>query len=91
MNNVHFNFPALMSDGRTYSSWQPTAVLNDQIRKRENIKTNSEYRSYLQKNAMSIMEFDKNVAFSQLGGPQIYSASKPINETSELKQYYMNK
>lgn len=91
MNNVHLNFPALMSDGRTYSSWQPTAVLNDQIRKRENIKTNSEYRSYLQKNALSIMEFDKNTAFSQWGGPQIYSQSSVPNEPSELQQYYMYK
>ena len=51
-----------------YSKWQPTAVLNDQIRKKEKIKNNLDYRSYLQKYATSIMEFDKNVAYSQTGG-----------------------
>jgi hypothetical protein len=74
MNNIHFNSPALMSDGRNYSSWQPTAVLNDQIRAREHIKTNWDYRAYLQKNATSIMDFDKNVAFSQTGGSYSYSS-----------------
>jgi hypothetical protein len=74
MNNIHFDYPALMSDGRNYSTWQPTAVLNDQIRKKENIKTNWDYREYLQKNANSIMDFDKHVAFSQTGGSYSYSS-----------------
>ncbi len=74
MNNIHFNHPALMSDGRNYANWQPSAVLNDQIRKRENIKTNWDYREYLQKNANSIMDFDKHEAFSQTGGSYSYSS-----------------
>ncbi len=73
MNNIHFNSPALMADGRNYANWQPTAVLNDQIRARENIKTNWDYRAYLQKNANSIMEFDKNVAYQQTGGTYSYT------------------
>ena len=73
MNNIHLNSPALMSDGRNYANWQPTAVLNDQIRSREHIKTNWDYRAYLQKNALSIMEFDKNMAYSQTGGFYSYT------------------
>jgi hypothetical protein len=68
MNNIHSDYPALMSDGRNYANWQPSAVLNDQIIKREHIKSNWDYRAYLQKNANSIMDFDKNVAYSQTGG-----------------------
>ncbi len=57
-----------VSKEQKYSVWQPTAALNDQIRSREHIKTNWDYRAYLQKNATSIMEFDKNIAYQQTGG-----------------------
>ena len=77
MNNFHHDFPALMSDGRSFSNWQPTAVLNDQIRSRENLKTNWDYRQYLQKNANSIIEFDKSTACQQTGCPYAYVKSHP--------------
>lgn len=72
MNNYHQDFPALMSDGRSFSNWQPTAVLNDQIRSREHLKTNWEYRQYLQKNANSIIAFDQSTACLQTGCPYAY-------------------
>ena len=39
-NNIHFNYPPLMNDGRNYSSWQPGAVINENIRAYSNIKSN---------------------------------------------------
>ena len=68
MNNI-YDFPAIMSDGRSNSDWTPSAVLSEQLRKRENITTNSEYRAYLQKNAGSIMAFNASMAGQQTGGP----------------------
>lgn len=96
MNNFHHDFPALMSDGRSFSNWQPTAVLNDQIRRRENIKTNWDYRQYLQKNADSIIAFDQSTACQQTGCPYAYVQSQPsypsdLNEsfkTSQTKKKY---
>ena len=32
-NNIHFNYPPLMADGRSYASWQPDAVINRRIQK----------------------------------------------------------
>ena len=40
MNNIHTDFPANMKDGRVYSNWQPTAVINEQLRQNANIQTN---------------------------------------------------
>ena len=57
-NNIHYNMPPLMSDGRNYASWQPEAVINSKIQKQEGIKTNWEYRKYLQNNAQNIMKFN---------------------------------
>ena len=31
-NNIHFDFPPIMKDGRNFASWQPGAVLSERIR-----------------------------------------------------------
>ena len=90
MNNIHFDSPANMADGRVYSNWQPTVVLNEQIRQRENIQTNWDYRVYLQKNANSIMDFDKTEACRQSGCPYSYTRA-PIIRHSDLKESYLSR
>ena len=57
-NNVYYNMPPMMSDGRNYASWQPEAVVNSKIQQQEGLKTNWEYRKYLQNNAQNIMKFN---------------------------------
>ena len=68
-NNIHFHYPPIMTDGRLYASWQPNSVINDQIRKDQNIKTNWEYRQYLTNNAKSVMQYNHQEACSELGTP----------------------
>lgn len=54
-NNVNTNFPPLMEDARLFSDYY-SSVLNDEMLKRNNnVKTNSDYRHYLQINAQSII------------------------------------
>ena len=45
-----------MSDGRNFATWIPACEINRSIRKKNNIKTNYEYRQYLTKNADSIIK-----------------------------------
>jgi len=66
-NNINFNTPALMSDGRNFSQWQPEAVVNERIQQQEGIKTNWGYREYLQKNAVQIMNYNGMEATYTLG------------------------
>ena len=66
-NNIHFDFPPIMADGRNYASWQPEAVVNERIQKQEHIKTNWEYRQYLTNNATDIMKFNKQESCYDLG------------------------
>ena len=54
-NNIHFDFPPIMMDGRNFAKWQPGAVINKKIRDENNIKTNWQYRDFLTKNADSII------------------------------------
>lgn len=90
MNNIHYDFPAMMSDGRNYSNWQPSAVLNEQIITRENIKSNWDYRAYLQKNADSIISFDKTLACQQTGCPYFCNRAT-IQTQSDLKDEYLSR
>ena len=46
-NNIHFNYPPIMADGRNYATWQPEAVVNKRIQQQENIQTSWQYRQYL--------------------------------------------
>lgn len=78
-NNLYDNFPPLMSDGRTViASWQPDAVANEQLLKDNNIKTNWEYRRYLQNNANSIMQQNNMSMSNDVGYVRRYDAEPSI-------------
>ena len=55
-NNIHFDFPPIMSDGRNFANWQPGANINEQIRENANITSNWQYRKYLTENASTIIK-----------------------------------
>lgn len=67
-NNIHFDFPPIMSDGRNYATWQPGSVINEQIRKDAGIKTNNEYRHYMMNNAEHIIKLNQINACEQTCG-----------------------
>ena len=81
-NNVYYNMPPLMSDGRNYASWQPEAVVNSKIQQQEGIKTNWEYRKYLQNNSENIMKFNYMDAANASGNnPNAYLNNQPSPNT----------
>ena len=45
-----------MTDGRNYATWQPGAAVNEMIRQKNNITSNSDYRQYLTHNADEVMQ-----------------------------------
>ena len=68
-NNIHFNFPPIMADGRNYASWQPEAVVNQRIQKAENIHSNWTYRQYITHNGLEIMKYNTMESCYELGLP----------------------
>lgn len=64
-NNIHFNSPPIMHDGRNYASWQSGAAINENLRKKTGIKQNWEYRKYLVDNADSIIRQNQENACDQ--------------------------
>ena len=61
-NNIHFDFPPIMMDGRNYATWQPGAQVSNDIRKQANIKTNWQYRKYMVQNADAIIKHNQVAA-----------------------------
>ena len=106
-NNVHFDFPAVMTDGRAFTSWNSSNASNETFKKVENIKNNREYKQYLVNNANTIMKYNQSHAFnyncelpikpSNTNGPpyifkQNYEKSRPYGYTdSTLKQMYLSR
>ena len=80
-NNIHFDYPPIMSDGRNYSQWQHTAQINNQIRNQANIQSNYDYRIYLTKNADSIIRFNQTQACNE-SGSCYYSNNKKVTNNS---------
>jgi hypothetical protein len=77
-NNIDFNSPSLMSDGRNWSQWSPDAVVNERIQMKEGIQTNWGYRQYLQKNGLEIMNYNNQEACYTLGlDPHINNGKTP--------------
>jgi hypothetical protein len=66
-NNIDFNSPAKMSDGRLWSQWSPSAVVNQRIQIKEGIQSNWGYRQFLQKNGLQIMNYNTQEACYTLG------------------------
>ena len=64
-NNIHFDFPPIMMDGRNYSTWQPGSQISDNIRKQAGITTNWQYRKYMIENADTIIKYNQLEACDQ--------------------------
>jgi hypothetical protein len=78
-NNIHFNFPPIMSDGRNFANWQPGGTLSENIRKNAGITTNWQYRKYLTENADSIIKYN------QLSSSEDCSGTNSIYSNGEEK------
>tara|TARA_B110000285_G_C15007361_1_gene554562 strand:- start:637 stop:1020 length:384 start_codon:yes stop_codon:yes gene_type:complete len=65
-----------MSDGRNFAKWQPGAAINKEIRDKNKIKTNWEYRQYLTQQADEIIKSNQLEACDQCG-------DCPINSTTD--------
>ena len=61
-NNIDFNFPPMMNDGRNFVTWQPDAVVNERIQRQEGIQSNWGYRQFLQKNGFKLFGWYRIIA-----------------------------
>ena len=72
-NNIHFDFPAIMNDPRNFSAFIPNIELDNYLKQQNNIKNNTDYRKFIQNNAVDIMRsnyiasgMNSNVVFNHI-------------------------
>jgi len=75
-NNIHFDFPPIMTDGRNYASWQPEAVVNERIQKKENINSNWCYREFMTHHGLEIMKYNTMETCYEIGLPSHINTDK---------------
>ena len=64
-NNIHFNTPPLMSDGRHYSNYDPSCKANNELRGSLGIKNNYQYRQWLISNGNAVQRQNKKAACNE--------------------------
>jgi len=70
---------------KLYNHFSPNSIINNEIR-RNNIKTNRQYREYLQRNTEKIMNYNFETVPHVLGNSIPYTFSS-INDNSHPKGY----
>ena len=83
-NNIHFDYPPLMSDGRNYTNWNPSCSVNETLIKQKNIQTNYQYRQYLINNGNRVMKQNQVAACGQCGFCQYTSDTQSNNSGKYL-------
>ncbi len=64
-NNIHFNTPPLMSDGRHYSNYDPSCKSNNELKDSLGIKNNYQYRQWLINNGNAVQRQNKKSACNE--------------------------
>ncbi len=98
-NNLNIPYPGIVQDGRLFTNYSPSAMLNDKIKLNNKITTDREYRTYLVNNAQSIMDYNfKTMGTSSLGRTYPYTfydvndrSIPPGYETSIPKNLYLTR
>lgn len=84
-NNIHFDYPPLMSDSRNYTNWTPACRINQKFFQKQGIRSNFQYRQYLINNANSIMKKNFNNACDNCG---VCSYGTPLEKGNENKNEF---
>lgn len=66
-NNIYFDSPPIMSDQRAFTSYDPMNLLNEGIKKEQNIRSNYDYRQYLTQHGDKIIKQNQEHACNACG------------------------
>jgi hypothetical protein len=92
-NNLNVPYPGILSDGRLFTDYSPSSIVNDSIKKMNGITDNNVYRDYLVKNTNMIMRnnmnnttkenrlyIPQNQSNQNINGPYLYQTIDDSNQ-----------
>ena len=88
-HNMYYDYPALMSDARSFTPYESNEVMNKKIKNKYDIKTNYDYRMFLTRNGNDIISKNQYNACDQCGFCQ-YGKLNEIN-TNTINNKYLYK
>jgi hypothetical protein len=87
-NNIHFDYPPLMSDGRLYKE---AYFIDNKLREKFNIKNNYDYRQFLQKNSNSLIDINQCDLVNNKNTNVSDEKPKYGYKESDLKNIYLSR
>ena len=79
-NNIHHDFPALMSQGNLYTDYNSACKMNNEIKEKAGFKSNYQYRQWLINNAQSVMQSNSIAACNQCCGCMENFTPRPASQ-----------
>ena len=90
-NNIYYNMPPMMNDGRNYSTFIPESVINEELQQKSGLYSNWDYRRYLQNNANNIMKYNQMDAVHSSGNyPSNYNNDCSNTNTNTITSRSIN-
>jgi len=87
-NNKYFDCPALMSDGRAFTDYRPSAYVNDLIRVNNKVYDSYSYRQFLINNGLNVIETNDKYNAIKNGCPQCAYNVIPNEATCVYNKQY---
>jgi hypothetical protein len=84
-NNKYFGCPALMSDGRTFTDYRPRCMVNDQIKKANQLTNSYDFRQFLIHNAESLMKANQQYAIQKVSCKPCTFATNTLNSQTNCQ------
>ena len=87
-NNKHFNAPPRMADGRNFTDYRDSFVVNNLVisDNKNSVSNSYDYRMFLQQNASQIMERNWEQAYLKNG---VFNCSQPFETGTMLPEQVM--
>jgi hypothetical protein len=84
-NNVYFDLPPMMDDGRVFEEHKTESqIMHQNMIKDNSIRTNADYRKYLANNADSIISYNQVESYHQTGFKPVVFQNEPSSNAPYL-------
>jgi len=82
-NNIHNNFPGLMSDGRLYTDYNSDNLREKVIKLNDNIKNNQDLRYYMIHNSDKFIKMNRNY---YTNNSKLYTPTNSVLDNTEKQR-----
>ena len=87
MNNVNYDYPALMSDGRHITDYRPSCDVHTLIMKQNGLMNSHQQRMFMQRNAEQLQALNIRHMTQKVGQKQKYFHVDPNGHDAYWRAY----